>query len=81
MSDRSRNPFFSPEGRGVLEADVVEIPLLLPAGEVSALETAAHDQGLTAAEMVRCVLRDFIARLPQQNQNRTRFRRENLDQL
>jgi hypothetical protein len=43
------------------EADVVEIPLLLAGWQVSALETAAHDRGLTAAEMVRHVLRDFLA--------------------
>ena len=44
------------------EADVVEIPLLLAGWQVSALETAAHDRGLTAAEMVRHVLRDFLSR-------------------
>jgi hypothetical protein len=43
------------------EADVVEIPLLLAGWQVSALETAAHDRGLTAAEMVRHVLRDFLS--------------------
>jgi hypothetical protein len=43
------------------EADVVEIPLLLSGWQVSALETAAHDRGLTAAEMVRCLLRDFLS--------------------
>lgn len=43
------------------EADVVEIPLLLAGWQVTALETAAHDRGLTAAEMVRHVLRDFLA--------------------
>jgi hypothetical protein len=47
----------------VLEADVIEIPLLLAGWQVSALETAAHDRGLTAAEMVRHVLGDFLARL------------------
>jgi hypothetical protein len=45
------------------ESDVVEIPLLLAGWQVSALETAAHDRGLTAAEMVRHVLRDFLARV------------------
>lgn len=43
------------------EADVVEIPLLLAGWQVTALETAAHDRGLTAGEMVRHVLRDFLA--------------------
>jgi hypothetical protein len=44
------------------ETDVVEIPLLLPGWQMNALETAAHDRGLTAAEMVRHVLRDFLSR-------------------
>jgi hypothetical protein len=44
--------------------DVVEIPLLLPGWQISALETAAHNRGQTAGEMVRDLLRDFLARLP-----------------
>ena len=47
------------------EADVIEIPLLLAGWQVSALETAAHDRGLTAAEMVRSVIRDFLSRVDQ----------------
>lgn len=50
------------------EADVIEIPLLLAGWQVRALETAAHDRGLTAAEMVRHVLRDFLARAAQHSQ-------------
>jgi hypothetical protein len=42
--------------------DVVEVPLLLPCWQVSALATAAHDRGLTAGQMVRSLLSDFIAR-------------------
>jgi hypothetical protein len=49
------------QGWAMLESDVVEIPLLLTDREVTALETAAHDRGLTAAEMVRHVLRDFLS--------------------
>jgi hypothetical protein len=45
------------------EADVIEVPLLLAGWQISALETAAHDRGLTAAEMVRHVLRDFLSRV------------------
>jgi hypothetical protein len=41
--------------------DVVEIPLLLPGWQVAALATAAHARGLTAGEMVRSLLREFIA--------------------
>jgi hypothetical protein len=40
--------------------DVVEITLLLSGQQVSALENAAHDRGLTAAELVRGLLRDFL---------------------
>lgn len=43
------------------EADVVEIPLLLPLWQVSALEKVAHARGMTAASMVRQLLLDFIA--------------------
>lgn len=44
--------------------DVVEIPLLLNNHEMLALEQAAHARGLTAAEMLRMVLRRFIQTLP-----------------
>jgi len=40
--------------------EVVEVSLLLPGWQVTALESAAHDRGLTAAEMVRTLVRDFI---------------------
>jgi hypothetical protein len=42
-----------------LDAEVVEIPLLLPGWQVVALERAAQDHGLTTAEMVRRLIRDF----------------------
>ncbi len=51
-------------GCGQQIGEVVEIPLLLPGWQATALETAAHDCGLTAGEMVRHLVRDFIARLP-----------------
>jgi hypothetical protein len=44
-----------------LEDEVVEVSLLLPGWQASALERAAHARGLTAAEMVRSLLRDFLA--------------------
>jgi hypothetical protein len=43
-------------------ADVVEVPLLLSGQQMLALEEAAHDRGLTAGEMVRRLLQEFIAR-------------------
>jgi hypothetical protein len=42
------------------DLEVVEIPLLLPGWQVLALEKAAHAQGMTAAEMLRSVLSEFI---------------------
>jgi hypothetical protein len=42
------------------ESDVVEIPLLLPGWQMDVLEKAAHERGLTAAGMVRQLLRSFI---------------------
>ena len=41
---------------------VVEIPLLLPNWQVEALESVAHQQGLTAGEMIRQLLLEFLAR-------------------
>lgn len=43
---------------------VVEVPLLLSLGQIAALEKAAHTRGLTAAEMVRRLLRDFTSGPP-----------------
>jgi hypothetical protein len=40
--------------------DVVEVPLLLPSWQVEALEAQAHAQGLTAGEMVRQLLSEFL---------------------
>lgn len=40
--------------------DVVEVPLLLSGRQMLALEEAAHHRGLTAGEMVRQLLLEFI---------------------
>ena len=40
--------------------DVVELPLLLPRWQASNLETIAHQRGMTAAAMVRHLLRNFL---------------------
>jgi hypothetical protein len=40
--------------------EVIEVALLLSAGQMSALEAEAHHRGLTAGEMVRRLLHDFI---------------------
>ena len=44
------------------EEDVVEIPLLLSHWQAEALESAAHQQGLTAGEMIRQLLLEYLAR-------------------
>ncbi len=47
-------------GRMDLADEVVEVSLLLPATQASALESVAHEHGLTAAELLRSLLRDFL---------------------
>jgi DNA-binding response OmpR family regulator len=42
------------------EPDVVELSLLLQAGQVAALEEAAWRRGVTAGELVRSLLRNFL---------------------
>jgi hypothetical protein len=46
------------------EGEVVELPLLLPGWQASRLETVAHQRGMTAAAMVRHLLRDFLTVSP-----------------
>ncbi|MBY0522255.1 MAG: hypothetical protein K2R98_02590 [Gemmataceae bacterium] len=46
------------------EVEIVEMSLLLPSWQAAALENAAQDQGLTTAQMVRQLIRDFFNRLP-----------------
>ena len=45
----------------LIEGDVVELPLLLPTCQALILETLAHQQGLTAAALVRHLLSDFLS--------------------
>lgn len=51
-------------GRPLAPTDlrVVELPLLLPEAHLAALEVAARGWGLTPAELVRYVIRDFLRR-------------------
>jgi hypothetical protein len=48
----------------LLANEVIEVPLLLSLRQMSALEAAAYHRGLTAGEMVRRLLQDFIADPP-----------------
>jgi hypothetical protein len=45
-----------------LEGDIVELAFFLPGWQAQALETAAHDQGLTTAQMLRDLVRQFCGR-------------------
>jgi hypothetical protein len=63
MSERLRTEA-AVDDRPSADLEVVEIPLLLPGWQVEALENAAHARGVTAAEMLRTVLRQFIDALP-----------------
>jgi hypothetical protein len=47
---------------GMSPPDVAEISLLLPGWQLAALEDAAEARGLTSAQLVRRLLREFINR-------------------
>jgi hypothetical protein len=51
---------FAPDDRQASDAAVAEVPLLLPAGQVAALEGEAHRLGMTAAQVLRGLVRDFL---------------------
>jgi hypothetical protein len=55
-----------PRGRAVRppspELEVLELPLLLHEAHFAAVEVAARGRGLTAAELVRGIIRDFLRR-------------------
>jgi hypothetical protein len=62
MTDRSSSALCEAEGgKDFQEGDVVEVSLLLPGWQVAALERAAEQLGLTAAAVVRNLIREFIA--------------------
>jgi hypothetical protein len=42
--------------------DVVEVPLLLTAGQAAALSRASHRQGMTAGQLARRAITEFLAR-------------------
>jgi CheY-like chemotaxis protein len=51
-----------PEGLFPRGAEVAEVTLFLPAADAAALEQAACSRGLTAAQLLRRLVRDFLAR-------------------
>jgi hypothetical protein len=42
-----------------LDDEMTELALLLPTRQAQALQAAAHDRGLTAAQLLRSLIRDF----------------------
>jgi hypothetical protein len=66
IEDSCPPPRVVERSRPLVEEDVVELSLLLPGWQASKLETVAHQRGMTAAEMVRHLLRDFLALGPTQ---------------
>lgn len=50
-------PPLNGRGRGM-----VELSLLVPGGEATALETAAEERGLTAAQLARILINEFLGR-------------------
>lgn len=60
VSGRMSLCFNDPDAPGGGRGEVVEIPLLLSARQASALESAAYRRGMTAGEMVRWLLREYI---------------------
>jgi hypothetical protein len=43
----------------LLDEEMVELSLLLPSRQAQALEAAANDQGVTAGQLLRSLIRQF----------------------
>lgn len=52
----------APDPRRGFNGDVVELALLLTSGEAMALGSAAHARGMTVAQLLRCLIRQCLAR-------------------
>jgi hypothetical protein len=48
------------EGFPPFDGEVTELSVLVPGGQAVALEQAAHQRGLTAAQMLRRLIQDFL---------------------
>jgi hypothetical protein len=72
MNNRILNSYKGELGLALADRDVVEVPLLLPSWQMDALATAAQDRGLTAGEMLRHLLQDFITNLEERQTYATR---------
>src|SRR5690242_8451374 len=50
----------APPPSGEAARGVVELPLLVPSGDAAALEAAAHERGLTVAQLARLLIRQLL---------------------
>jgi hypothetical protein len=69
MSQNMMNRAGSPNvcnGGAPLAKEVTELLLVLPGGEFSALEEAAHRLSLTVGQLIRRTVSDFLSALPSQ---------------
>jgi hypothetical protein len=57
---RERVALDSSDSISQLDAEMAELTLLLPACWLAALERAAADEGKTAAQLVRHLIRDYL---------------------
>ena len=58
-------PFSSGPARGsAWESEVVELPILLPEWQVSALERAAQERGMTIGQLLRRLFADLFPPAP-----------------
>jgi len=68
-SDVTNTVSLSPDRISCLGEDMVELSFLLPEWQAAALEAAAHGRGLTAAQLMRRILREHFARFAQPSTN------------
>ena len=48
----------------VVDGDMGELSLILPAWQIVALEAQAHNLGVTTAQMVRQLIHDYFSKCP-----------------
>lgn len=60
MNERKLNKVPFADDNPLVEAPVVEVPVLLESSLLPVLEAAALDQGRTAGALIRSLIRDFL---------------------
>ena len=58
------NSSLEPKESSTLDAEIVEIPLLLPRWQILALESVAEQRGLTTGQMLRRMIGETISNTP-----------------